>query len=160
MAPATKIQKTADNKKNLTPPVVENVKATPIEKKVVATNAITKKVLITDLKVEFLATKVDDYDSTNSFFKIIDSDCITKLNPLLSLNDSTFKLPVWQTELNIEGITHYLLKVKSKYVPGDSYCIKGGLYTIDIEFVYYNMIVESESFKGYYAKNKSLKKID
>ena len=126
--------------------------------------AITKKVLITNSQVEFLATKVDDYDSTNCFFKIIDSDCMGKLNPLLSLNDGilaqTFKLPVWQTELNIEGIKHYLLKVKSKYVPGDSDCIKGGLYTIDIEFVYYNMVVESESFKGYYSKIKFLNKID
>jgi hypothetical protein len=124
----------------------------------VTTNAITKKVLITNSRVEFLATKVDDYDSTNCFFKIIDSDCMAKLSPFLSLSDcvlaQSFKLPVWQTELNIEGIKHYLLKVKSKYVPGDSYCIKGGLYTIDIEFVYYNMVVETESFKGYYSKIK------
>jgi hypothetical protein len=52
------------------------------------------------------------------------------------------------------------VKVKSKYVPGGAYCTKGGLYTIDIEFVYYNMVVESESFKGYYSKIKFLNKND
>jgi hypothetical protein len=124
-------------------------------------NGINKKVLITGLHVEFLATKVDDYDVTNCFFKMIDSDCMAKLKPLLTLNeDKVFKLPVWQTELNGEGFKQYQLKVKSKYVPGDADCIKGGLYTIDIEFVYYNMVVESESFKGYYSKIKFLKTND
>ena len=46
-----------------------------------------KKVLIQYLHVEFLASKVDDYDCVNCFFKIIDIDGVSKLRPLLGLND-------------------------------------------------------------------------
>ena len=60
MAPVSKMARTATNK--VAP--VENIKA-PVVNNKVTTNGITKKVLITYLKVEFLATKVDDYDSTN-----------------------------------------------------------------------------------------------
>ena len=58
-----------------------------------------KKVFIQYLNVEFLASKVDDYDCVNCFFKIIDTDCLSKLKPLFSLNeDRSFKLPIWQTD--------------------------------------------------------------
>ena len=84
MAPVGKgMGRTVSNK--VTP---ENIKVAPENNKV-TTNSITKKVLITDLKVEFLATKVDDYDVTNCFFKIIDSDCMANLKPLVSLNEDS-----------------------------------------------------------------------
>ncbi len=35
-----------------------------------------KKIIITDLCVEFLASKLDDYDCVNCFFKIIDKRLI------------------------------------------------------------------------------------
>ncbi len=58
-----------------------------------------KKVFVQDLNVEFLASKVDDYDCVNCFFKIIDIDGVNKLKPLLSLNDdSSFKMPIWLTD--------------------------------------------------------------
>ena len=58
-----------------------------------------KQVFIQDLNVEFLASKVDDYDCVNCFFKIIDIDGVSKLKPLLSLNeDRTFKMPIWITD--------------------------------------------------------------
>ena len=106
------------------------------------------------------SVKLDDYDCVNCFFKIIDNDCLTKMNPLLSLNsDRGFKLPVWQTDTpNEPSRRQYLLKVKNKFVPGDGICVKGGLYTIDIEFILYNMVVDGEPLKGYYAKIQHLKK--
>ena len=87
-----------------------------------ATKSLTKnhnnnnnKVLIQDLHVEFLASKVDDYDCVNCFFKIIDIDGVTKLKPLLSLNDDRgFKMPIWLTDKQ-----EHLLKVKNKFVPGN-----------------------------------------
>jgi len=113
-----------------------------------------KKVLIQDLHVEFLASKVDDYDCVNCFFKIIDSDGLSKLKPLLSLNDDkSFKMPLWLTDKQ-----ESLLKVKKKFVPDN--CVKGGLYTINIEFLLYNMIVDGDGIKGYYAKIENLKKIE
>ncbi len=105
------------------------------------------------MNVEFLASKVDDYDCVNCFFKIIDIDCLNKLKPLMSLNeDSSFKMPIWQTDKQ-----ESLLKVENKFVSGNDYA-KGGLYTINIEFILYNMTVDNESFKGYYAKFKPLKR--
>ncbi len=100
---------------------------------------------------------MDDYDCVNCFFKIIDIDGVNKLKPLMSLNTGaqaqSFKMPIWQTDMN-----ESLLKVK-KFVPGNDYA-KGGLYTINIEFILYNMTVDNESFKGDYAKIQTLKKIE
>ena len=122
-----------------------------------------KKVLITDLSVEFLATKVDDYDVKNCFFKIIDAKCVAKLDPLLGVNaDSShsvgatsqaFKVPVWRNEVG-----EFLMNVKSKSMPGEVEYIRGGLYIVDVEFIQYTMVVEQETFKGYYSKIKNLKK--
>ncbi len=50
-------------------------------------NNNNNKVFIQDLNVEFLASKVDDFDCVNCFFKIIDIDSVSTLKPLLSLND-------------------------------------------------------------------------
>jgi hypothetical protein len=84
------------------------------------------------------------------------------MNPLLSLNeDKSFKLPMWQTDTpNGPGCKQYLINVKNKFVSGDGCCIKGRLYTIDIEFILYNMVVDGEPLKGYYAKIQHLKKIE
>ena len=117
-----------------------------------------KKVLIQDLHVEFLASKVDDYDCVNCFFKIIDIDGVSKLRPLLGLNDDkSFKMPIWLTDKQ-----ESLLKVKKKFVPddGNGYCVKGGLYTINIEFRLYSMTVDNDTIKGYYAKIQNILKMN
>ncbi len=62
-------------------------------------------------------------------------------------------MPIWQTDKQ-----EHLLKVKSKFVPSDGCCVKGCLYTVNIEFVLYNMVVDSESFKCYDAKIQNLLK--
>ncbi len=73
----------------------------------------------------------------------------------MSLNeDRSLKMPIWLTDKQ-----ESLLKVKNKFVPGNDY-VKGGLYTINIEFILHNMTVDSESFEGYYAKIQTLKKIE
>ncbi len=119
-----------------------------------------KQVFVQDLNVEFLASKVDDYDCVNCFFKIIDIDVVNKLKPLLSLNDdSSFKMPIWLSDNGGEGCKQYLLKVKNKFVPGNGYA-KGGLYTINIEFILYNMVVDGDNIKGYYAKIQNIRKIE
>jgi len=121
-------------------------------------NNNNKKVLIQDLNVEFLASKVDDYDCVNCFFKIIDINGVSKLRPLLGLNDDkSFKMPIWMSDKG-----ESLLKVKKKFVPddGNGYYVKGGLYTINIEFILYNMTVDEDTIKGYYAKIQNIKKIE
>ncbi len=62
-------------------------------------------------------------------------------------------MPIWLTDKQ-----ESLLQVKNKFVPGDGY-VKGGLYTINIEFILYNMVVDNESFKGYDAKIQNLKRL-
>ncbi len=110
------------------------------------------------MNVEFLASKVDDYDCVNCFFKIIDIDGVNKLKPFMSLNTGEqaqpFKMPIWLSDKQ-----ESILKVKNKFIPGNDY-VKGGLYTINIEFILYNMTGDNESFKGYYAKIQTLKKIE
>ena len=107
------------------------------------------------MNVEFLASKVDDYDCVNCFFKIIDIDGVNKLKPFMSLNDDkSFKMPIWLSDKQ-----ESILKVKNKFIPGNDY-VRGGLYTINIEFILYNMTVDNDSFKGYYAKIQTLKKIE
>ena len=99
----------------------------------------------------------------------MDKECLTKMSPLLSLNeDRSFKLPAWQTDVRSDttakvsepSCKQYLIKVKNKFVSGDGCCVKGGLYTVDIEFILYNMVVDGEPMKGYYAKIQHLKKIE
>ena len=88
----------------------------------------------------------------------MDIDGSTKLKPLLRLNDDrSFKMPIWLTDKQ-----ESLLKVKSKFVPddGNGYCVKGGLYTINIEFILYNMTVDDDTIKGYYAKIQNIKKLN
>ncbi len=46
--------------------------------------------------------------------------------------------------------------LKSKFAPGDGYSVKGGLQTVNIEFVLYNMVVDGDTIKGYYAKIQNL----
>ncbi len=119
------------------------------------------------MNVEFLASKVDDYDCVNCFFKIIDIDGVNKLKPFMSLNTGEqaqpFKMPIWLSDSSHSagptGQQESILKVKNKFIPGNDY-VKGGLYTINIEFILYNMTVDNESFKGYYAKIQTLKKIE
>ena len=110
-----------------------------------------KKVFVQTLNVEFWVSKVDDDACVNCFFKIIDIDGVNKLKPFMSLNeDSSFKMPIWLSDTK-----ESILKVKSKFVLGNDY-VKGGLYTINIEFILYNMTVDNDSFKGYYAKIQTL----
>ena len=100
-----------------------------------------KQILIIDLNVEFLATKIDDYDVKTCFFKNIDAKCLHKLDPLLSINeDKSSKVPVWRNEVG-----EFLMKAKSKFMPSDVEYIRGGLYIVDAEFIPYNMVVEQET---------------
>ncbi len=63
-------------------------------------------------------------------------------------------MPIWLTDKQESR-----LNVKNKFVPGNDYA-KGGIYTINIEFILYNMTVDNDSFKGYYAKIQTLKNIE
>ena len=59
----------------------------------------TNTVNVTELVVEFLSTKKDNYDQEISYFKIVDTAFRMKLKPLFSLNDDgSLKMPIWITD--------------------------------------------------------------
>ena len=100
---------------------------------------------VKDFLVEYLSTKPDDYNNNISYFKIIDSGLKLKLKPLFILN-ADFKTPVWKTDDKGE----YILKNKEHFIkPGRGIFKTKETYTIDVNFVYYDMV--SKNIKGYYG---------
>ena len=63
---------------------------------------------ISDLVVEYLSTKPDDYNNEISYFKIMSPKL--KMKPFLSLN-ADLKVPVWKTDKG-----DYILKIKDKFI--------------------------------------------
>ena len=60
---------------------------------------------IKDLKLEFITSKVDDYQNEISYIKVIDKSFKSKLQPILSQVCEDCKVPLWRSE---DGI--YMLK--------------------------------------------------
>ena len=104
-------------------------------------------IAVKDLLVEYLSTKPDDYNNNISYFKLIGTGLKLKLKPLFSLNDD-LKMPFWITDDKGE----YILKIKEKFIkPGNPALMfkTKEMYTIDVNFVYYDMV--SQNIKGYYG---------
>ena len=102
-------------------------------------------IIVKDLLVEYLSTKPDDYNNNISYFKLIGTGL--KLKPLFSLNDD-LKMPFWITDDKGE----YILKIKEKFIkPGNPALMfkTKEMYTIDVNFVYYDMV--SQNIRGYYG---------
>ena len=104
-------------------------------------------IAVKDLLVEYLSTKPDDYNNNISYFKIVDSGLKLKFKPLFSLN-ADLKTPIWKTDDKSE----YILKIKEHFIkPGNPALMfkTKEMYTIDVNFVYYDMV--SQNIKGYYG---------
>ena len=63
---------------------------------------------ISDLVVEYLSTKPDDFNNEISYFKIMSPRL--KLKPMLSLN-ADLKVPIWKGDKG-----EYILKIKNKFI--------------------------------------------
>ena len=62
--------------------------------------------------LSILSTKIDNYENPISYFKIVDANSRSKLEPLFSLNDDSLKRLFLETEAKGE----YILKVKETFV--------------------------------------------
>ena len=68
-------------------------------------------VLINDINVEYLSTKVDKFDNSIVYLKLTDPK--NKLKPIIDIqaNDNDIRLPIWTTETQ-----DVILKVKEKWL--------------------------------------------
>ena len=96
------------------------------------------KVVIKNIKLEYITTKKNDYDNEISYFKI-KSKNVEQLFALI--NKENYKLPYFKTDDN-----KWLLKCKSKYVKLGE-LNKEMVYICDLEVKEYSF----NNFKGLYV---------
>ena len=98
-----------------------------------------EKVVVKNVKVEYLSTKQNKYDNETSYFKIKDKNIDQKFATLIKVD---YKIPRFKSE---NGQT--ILKVKSKYVKlKDGELKKEELVVVDITFKYYKV----NGIEGFY----------
>ena len=107
---------------------------------------------ITDIRVEYLSTKPDNFNNDISYFKI--SSPKFKMKPLLSLN-ADLKVPIWKGDKG-----EYILKIKDKFIKALTDLVLKETYLIDLDLVYYDMTGKAD-IKGYYGVvSKIIKPVD
>lgn len=110
-------------------------------------------VVVSNLIVEFLSKKTNDYGADVCYMKIIDKDGKQKMKPITSLASEGINMPYWKTDQN-----SLILKVKEKFLCAFEGCEKGKTYVIDAEFESYCIDRKNEEpLKGYYLKVPSMK---
>ena len=106
------------------------------------------KVIIKNLKLEYISTKKDKYDNEYVYFKIKETNIEKKFTALCIDNESKFILPYFKTTKGKQET--YLLKVKKKYVKLND-LNKEMIYIVDAEFTYFEM----NDMEGYYVSKLS-----
>ena len=97
---------------------------------------------ISDLVVEYLSTKPDNFGNDISYFKIISTKL--KLKHLLNINQD-LRVPVWKSDKG-----EYILKIKDKFIKTLTDLVLKEVYLIDLDLVYYDMTGKAD-IKGYYG---------
>ena len=111
-------------------------------------------ILINDINVEYLSTKIDKFDNSVVYLKLTDPK--NKLKPIIDMqaNDNDIKLScIWTTDTQ-----DVILKVKDKWlnVADDLQTLTN--YVINADFTAYSMDTDSGNMKGYYIKVPRLKR--
>ena len=104
------------------------------------------KVIIKNLKLEYISTKKDKYDNEYAYFKIKEKNIENKFTALNvdNENESKYILPYFKTTKGKQET--YLLKVKKKYMKLND-LNKEMIYIVDAEFTYFEM----NDMEGYYV---------
>ena len=102
---------------------------------------------IKDLKLEFITSKVDDYQNDISYIKVVDKSFKSKLQPILSQVCEDCKIPLWRSE---DGI--YMLKSKNRWMPEGRVFEKNEIFVANLNFHYYNMEKNEALIQGFYLK--------
>ena len=111
-------------------------------------------ILINDINVEYLSTKVDKFDNSVVYLKLTDPK--NKLKPIIDIqaNDNDIRLPIWITETQ-----DVILKVKEKWLSVADDLQPLSNYVINADFTAYSMDNENgNTLKGYYIKIPKIKK--
>ncbi len=104
---------------------------------------VEDKVIIKGLKLEFLATKIDNYNNEISYFKIMNKHVNEVFN---MVNKEGFTLPYFKSSDD----KNYILKVKTKYVKLGE-LNKDMMYLCNADLKYYKM----GNVAGYYVSKLS-----
>ena len=99
------------------------------------------KVVIKNVKVEYITTKFDKYENEICYFKLRDKNIDSKFAALMK--DDTFNLPWFKSEKG-----QYILKAKKKYSKTKEFT-KDETFLIDIAFKYYKM----DNLQGFYVSS-------
>ena len=113
-------------------------------------------IIINDLNVEYLSTKVDKFDNSIVCFKLIDPKNKLKAVIDTQLTDKDIKIScIWSTDTQ-----DVILKIKEKWINTitDDLQVYTN-YIITADFTYYAMDSDNGPIKGYYIKVKNLKEI-
>ena len=98
---------------------------------------VDEKVIIKNIKLEYISSKQDNYNNNQVYFKILKG----QENKFTSINKENHTLPFFKSQ---DG--KMLLKVKSKYVKIED-LNKDMSYICDLELKYFKM----ENVEGWYV---------
>ena len=106
------------------------------------------KVEVSNLIVEFLSKKKNEYNAEICYMKVVDKDVKKKMKPITVLAEEGMLMPYWQTDKQ-----DTILKVKDKWIGSIEPVEQGKVYSIDAEFESFCIEKENqEPVKGYYIK--------
>ena len=100
-----------------------------------------EKVVIKNVRVEFLSSKKDSYDNVISYFKLKEKNVEQKFAPIIK---AEHKVPWFKTDKG-----HSILKVKTKYVKLKE-PTKDETMTVDVAFSFYSM---NDDCYGFYVSS-------
>ncbi len=113
---------------------------------------MVETISIKELKVQFISSKVDNYDNNISYFKIDDPGIKKKLKIVNKLSESLYK-PFWITDKK-----EMMFKVKTSNIKRKD-LIRKNDYIIDIDLMPYYVEKTASEVKGYYAKIKLISNV-
>ena len=126
---------------------------------------INELILCKNVKVQFVSTKIDDYNNTICWFKIIGKKNMIPILTIYNTNKELNELLVKKEE-DVEKINfpfflnemdNFLLKIKRNYLQIDEDQLeKGNLFKLNLTFKYYDFVKRSEQVRGYYVCEATL----
>ena len=126
---------------------------------------INELILCKNVKVQFVSTKIDDYNNTICWFKIIGKKNMIPILTIYNTNKELNELLVKKEE-DIEKINfpfflnemdNFLLKIKRNYLQIDEDALeKGNLFKLNLTFKFYDFVKRSEQIRGYYVCEATL----
>ena len=130
---------------------------------------INELILCKNVKLQFISKKVDDYNNTICWFKIIGKKNMIPILSIYNTNKELNELLVKKEE-DIEKINfpfflnemdNFLLKIKRNYLQIDEEALeKGNLFKLNLTFKYYDFVKRSEQVRGYYVNEATLVSAD